>query len=121
MNINKVFLHDLLAAKSPSGYERNATKVFNDYMYVVDGAKFEFEDNANNVAWSVGAENPLKVIMLSGHIDRYTNNLLTGVHPSSDIPAYMIQHIEIQITYISIYFSLKANFINLKYKGILLP
>ena len=69
MNINKVFLHNLLAAKSPSGYERNATKVFNDYMYVVNGARFEFEDNANNAAWSVGAENPLKVIMLSGHID----------------------------------------------------
>ena len=66
--INKEFLHALLAAKSPSGYEKNATKVFSDYMHAIGGLKFEFEDNANNVAWSVG-EGRVATIMISGHVD----------------------------------------------------
>ena len=64
--MNKEFLQKLLTAYSPSGYERNATSEFEDYMNSF-GANHEFTDKVGNVCYSVGDG---KVsIMLSGHVD----------------------------------------------------
>jgi endoglucanase len=64
--MNKEFLQNLLTAYSPSGYEKNATSVFEDYMGTFD-ANHEFTDKVGNVCYSIGDG---KVsIMLSGHVD----------------------------------------------------
>jgi endoglucanase len=64
--MNKEFLQKLLTAYSPSGYEKNATSEFEDYMNSF-GANHEFTDKVGNVCYSVGDG---KVsIMLSGHVD----------------------------------------------------
>ena len=44
--MNKEFLQNLLTAYSPSGYEKNATSVFEDYMGTFD-ANHEFTDKLN--------------------------------------------------------------------------
>ena len=64
--MNKEFLKKLLTAYSPSGYEKNATSEFEDYMGTFD-AKHEFTDKVGNVCYSVGDGDVS--IMLSGHVD----------------------------------------------------
>ena len=64
--MNKEFLKNLLTAYSPSGYEKNATSEFEDYMNSFD-AKHEFTDKVGNVCYSVGDGEVS--IMLSGHVD----------------------------------------------------
>ena len=64
--MNKEFLNSLLAAYSPSGYEKNATDEFEKYAKSF-GAKHEFTDKVGNACYSVG--NGDISIMLSGHID----------------------------------------------------
>ena len=64
--MNKEFLKKLLSAESPSGYEKNATSVFEEYMNSFDSKK-EFVDKVGNVCYSVG-DGDIK-IMLSAHVD----------------------------------------------------
>jgi endoglucanase len=64
--MNKEFLKNILASYSPSGYEKNATSEFEDYMNSF-GAKHEFSDKVGNVCYSVG-DGKIN-IMLSAHVD----------------------------------------------------
>lgn len=64
--MNKEFLKKLLNAYSPSGYEKNATSEFDDYMGTFD-CNHEFTDKVGNVCYSVG--NGKIPIMISGHVD----------------------------------------------------
>ena len=64
--MNKDFLKSILSTYSPSGYEKNATSAFEDYMNSFN-CKHEFSDKVGNVCYSVGDG---KVsIMLSAHVD----------------------------------------------------
>ena len=64
---NKEFLRRLLETPSPSGREKNATKVFKDeILNYYEGARWT-EDKFNNV-WFKAGNGPVKVL-LSGHID----------------------------------------------------
>lgn len=60
------FLEDLLNAFSPSGYEKEAIKVWEDKMNSL-GLKKVYSDNIGNSGYSLG--NGPKKIMISGHID----------------------------------------------------
>lgn len=60
------FLEDLLNAYSPSGYEKDAIKVWENKMTEL-GLTKTYSDNIGNSGFSIGA-GPRKV-MISGHID----------------------------------------------------
>ena len=64
--MNKTFLKNILSAYSPSGYEKNATSEFEDYMNSLE-CKHEFSDKVGNVCYSVG-DGEIS-IMLSAHVD----------------------------------------------------
>ena len=61
------FLTDLMEAPSPSGYEREATLVFERFCYK-QGLSHEFTDSIGNAAFSVGKLGGIP-FMVSGHID----------------------------------------------------
>lgn len=66
--LNQDFLKALLEAKSPSGYEKNATDVF--WGYLMKYAQYEFKDSIGNVAFSYGSDAKDSIeVMLSGHVD----------------------------------------------------
>jgi endoglucanase len=67
--MNKNFLGSLLSAPSPSGFEEEATKVYDNYMS--EFAKHEFTDNMGNSVYSLAdiSKPTKKRIMISGHID----------------------------------------------------
>ena len=64
---SKEFFEKLLKAPSPSGYEEEATKVFNDYCSKFSNCNHEFEDSIGNSVFSIGTGE--KKILISGHID----------------------------------------------------
>lgn len=71
MEKNKEFFEKLLKAKSPSGYEEEATKVFNDYCS--EFSKKSYEDNIGNSGFVLSGDiknGNYKTIMISGHIDQ---------------------------------------------------
>lgn len=69
---NKEFFEKLLKSNSPSGYEEESTKVFNDYCSLFSSK--EFEDNIGNSVFTIEGNNDgesnLKKIMISGHVDQ---------------------------------------------------
>ena len=65
--INKEFLHALLSAPSPSGYETPCVEVFDRHLAA--WAKKEITDNTGNSIFSVGKEDAPIKIMISAHID----------------------------------------------------
>ena len=65
--INKEFLHALLSASSPSGYEGSASNVFSDHMNKF--ATLVKRDNAGNTIYRIGNPEASAVLMLSAHID----------------------------------------------------
>ena len=71
--MDKEFLKQLLAVKTPSGHETNAKDVIYDNLKKSGiPFKYVFDDNAKNFCVSVGNRNNIhgaKRIMLSGHID----------------------------------------------------
>ena len=62
---NKEFFKNLLNASSPSGYEEEATRVFNSYCSTF--GNFEFVDSIGNSVFSIGAGE--RRVLISGHID----------------------------------------------------
>lgn len=64
--MNKELLKTLLKTSSPSGYEKEATEVFNKYCS--EFAKYEFTDKMGNSCWRIG-RGESKKIMISAHID----------------------------------------------------
>lgn len=64
--IDKVFLKEFLESCSPSGYEFEATKLFNGYCEKLK-AKHEFTDQMGNSCYSIGTGKTK--IMISAHID----------------------------------------------------
>jgi endoglucanase len=65
--INKEFLHALLSAPSPSGYENSASNVFADHMNKF--ATLVKRDNAGNTIYMMGNPEASAKLMLSAHID----------------------------------------------------
>ncbi len=61
------FLTDLMEAPSPSGYEKEATLVFERFCYELE-LSHEFTDSIGNAAFSVGKLGGIP-FMVSGHID----------------------------------------------------
>lgn len=64
--MDKDFLKKLMSTNSPSGYEDEAVKVFNEYCKSL-GAKHEFTDFMGNSCYSIGTGNTK--VMISAHID----------------------------------------------------
>ena len=60
--MNKDFLHKLLAAKSPSGFEDEAVDVFCEECNN-SSLKFEFRDKVDNAVYSVGKEGGIPVFI----------------------------------------------------------
>lgn len=65
--MDKEFLLDLLTSDSPSGYEQNCVKTFDEFM-----SKFSkniLHDAVGNSAYVIGEGGGKKTIMLSAHVD----------------------------------------------------
>ena len=67
MKENKELLRELCLAKSPSGYEREVTEIWDSWCAKIPQARHEFTDRNFNSVWSIGS-GPIK-ILLSAHSD----------------------------------------------------
>ena len=72
--MNRKLLQDLILKASPSGYEKEATKVWKNYLSELPEC---YADKIGNSAFSVG-HGPIK-ILLSGHIDQ-VNAQVSMIH-----------------------------------------
>jgi len=65
--IDKQFLHALMSAPSPSGFESPCVELFDRHL--AGWARKEYSDNTGNSVFSIGSDNAPIKIMISAHID----------------------------------------------------
>lgn len=68
MKENKEFFKELLEACSPSGYEKAAINVWDNFCSKIDGLEKDYSDHQGNSVWRIGNGGGKK-IMFSAHID----------------------------------------------------